>query len=152
MKFNRRNQLEGETAEQYITVLYGLLETCDYGDMADQMLHDRIVVGIRDVALSEHLVLEADLTLEKVKRAVKQKEAVKQHSRQLQEGTRNDPIVVEEVKSTKSHASGSRPKGEAKWNTLKGRGPQSPAGGARNFGTRQLCIQCTLWLGPPPRR
>ena len=32
-KFNRRNQLEGESAELYITALYALVETCNYGDL-----------------------------------------------------------------------------------------------------------------------
>ena len=29
-RFNRRNQQIGETAEQYITALYGLIESCNY--------------------------------------------------------------------------------------------------------------------------
>ena len=37
-KFNRRNQLKGETAETYITVLYGLVENCKYGVLKDEML------------------------------------------------------------------------------------------------------------------
>ena len=30
-RFNRRNQLQGESAEQYIVQLYELTEKCDYG-------------------------------------------------------------------------------------------------------------------------
>ena len=52
-RFNRRNQLPGESIEQHITVLYTLIETCQYGDLTDKLLRDRIVVGIRDNALSE---------------------------------------------------------------------------------------------------
>ena len=52
-RFNRRNQLEGESAERYITSLYSLVETCEYGVLHDEMLRDRLVVGIRDSALSE---------------------------------------------------------------------------------------------------
>ena len=29
-RFNKRDQLEGETAEEYITTLYALVKTCDY--------------------------------------------------------------------------------------------------------------------------
>ena len=47
-KFNRRNQKEGESAEQYITALYSLVETYEYGTLKVEMLRDRIVVGIRD--------------------------------------------------------------------------------------------------------
>ena len=75
-KFNRRNQLVGKSVEQFITVLYSLIETCDYGDLKDEMLRDRLVVGIRDARLSERLQLDADLTLEKAKKMVRQKEEV----------------------------------------------------------------------------
>ena len=100
-KFNRRNQREGESVEQYITALYSLQETCAYGDLADELLRSRIVVGIRDTALSEHLQLDPDLTLEKATRMVRQKEVVKQHNTQLKAGTKDDPIVVEEVNSSR---------------------------------------------------
>ena len=47
-RFNRRNQLAGESAEQYITTLYSLVENCEYGELTSQMIRDRLVVGIRD--------------------------------------------------------------------------------------------------------
>ena len=49
-RFNQRNQSEDESVEQYITALYHLVETCEYGDLRDEMLRDRLVVGIRDIA------------------------------------------------------------------------------------------------------
>ena len=67
-RFNRRNQLEGESAEQYIMELYKLAENCNYGDMKTEMIRDRLVVGIRDTVLSRHLQLDADLTLETAKK------------------------------------------------------------------------------------
>ena len=72
-KFNRRSQLKGELAEHYITALYSLVGTCDYGDFTEEPLRDHIVVGIRDTALSERLQLDPDLTLDKVKREVRQR-------------------------------------------------------------------------------
>ena len=32
-RFNRRVQKEGESADQFITALYELIETCEYGDL-----------------------------------------------------------------------------------------------------------------------
>ena len=49
---------------------------------------DRLVVGIRDVALSDRLQTEADLTLDKAKMLIRQKEATKEHRRELQENTK----------------------------------------------------------------
>jgi hypothetical protein len=80
-KFNRRVQLDGESAEQFITSLYSLVETCEYGDLTEEMIRDRIVVGIRDQALAERLQTIPDLTLEKAKTHVRQREAV--HAQQL---------------------------------------------------------------------
>ena len=44
-KFNLRKQEPGETVDTFITALYGLAEYCEYGDLHDQMIRDRIVVG-----------------------------------------------------------------------------------------------------------
>ena len=81
-RFNRCNQLEGETAEKYIMELYALAENCNYGNMKE-MIHDRLVVVIRDTALSQKLQLDADLTLEKAKRNICQREAVSEQQRIL---------------------------------------------------------------------
>ena len=83
-RFNRRNQLPGETAEEYVTVLFNLVDSCNYGELKDEMLRDRLVVGIRDVSLSERLQMDSELTLEKAMKMVRQKEAVHQHNSQLQ--------------------------------------------------------------------
>ena len=97
-KFNRRNQLPGETVEQYISELYALVETCEYGNLTEEMLRDRIVVGIRDEAISKRLQLDPELTLDKAKKAVRLNEAVQDQQRQLKgEGTMQDPVVVDAV-------------------------------------------------------
>ena len=82
-RFNRRDQQEGESAEEYVTALYELIETCEYGELHDEMLRDRLVVGIRDAAMSEKLQLDPELTLEKAKKAIRQKEAVREQSKRL---------------------------------------------------------------------
>ena len=68
-RFNQRNQLKEETAEKYIATLYSLVENCNYGDLKEEILRDRLVVGIQDQKLSRQLQLDAVLTLEKVKKA-----------------------------------------------------------------------------------
>ena len=45
-KFNKRNQREGELIEQYITALYDLAEFCGYGALKEDLIRDRLVVGI----------------------------------------------------------------------------------------------------------
>ena len=47
--FNCRNQLEGESAEQYIAALYNLAELCDFNTLKDEMIQDRLVVDLKFV-------------------------------------------------------------------------------------------------------
>lgn len=76
-KFNARKQQPGEPVETFITALYGLVEYCEYRGMRDEMLRDRIVVGILDTKVAEKLQLDAELTLEKAITQVRQSEAIK---------------------------------------------------------------------------
>ena len=82
-RFNRRNQLEGESSEQYIMELYKLSESCEYGDFKDEMIRDRLVAGIRDAALSQQLQLDAELTLDKTTKRIRQREAVSEQQQEL---------------------------------------------------------------------
>ena len=54
-KFNRRPQLPDEPVEQFIASLYNLAADCNFGDLKNELICDRIVVGIRNQALSEQL-------------------------------------------------------------------------------------------------
>ena len=77
-RFNWRNQLVGESVEQYIAVLYTLIETCEYGNLTEELLRDRLLVGICDSSILECLQMDSELTLEKEK-IVRQREAVRDH-------------------------------------------------------------------------
>ena len=116
-KFNRRDQREGESVEQYISALYELVESCEYGRLRDEMLRDRIVVGIRDLRLSERLQMDANLTLDNAKKAVRQKEAVHKQTKSLQgDGSKQNPVVVDELKGSyvrKKTTSGGKNPGNA---------------------------------------
>ena len=64
-KFNIRVQDENEPVEDFITNLHCLAKYCEFGALKDQLIQDRIVVGLRNKKLSEKLQLDASLTLEK---------------------------------------------------------------------------------------
>ena len=77
MKFNQRRQEDGETVDAFVTDLYRLGEFCDYKVHQDELIRDRIVVGIRDSHLSEKLRMYPKLTLEKAIAQTRQVESVK---------------------------------------------------------------------------
>ncbi len=113
-KFNRRDQAEGESAEQYIACLYNLVETCEYGALKEEMLRDRIVVGIRDKALSDKLQMDESLSLEKAKTQVRQKEAVKEQRHELQESSLIANVKQGQAKKRHQHGQQTRHR-KGKW-------------------------------------
>ena len=53
-KFNMRKQEEGESVDTFITALHTLAERCNYGQLKDDLIRDRIVVGLRDAKVAEN--------------------------------------------------------------------------------------------------
>ncbi|KAL5499382.1 hypothetical protein EMCRGX_G010781 [Ephydatia muelleri] len=76
-KFNLRKQEDGEPVDDFVTTLYSLAQYCNFGDLHDEMIRDRLVVGLRDANLSEKLQLDSELTLEKAIAMARQSESVK---------------------------------------------------------------------------
>lgn len=64
-KFFTRNQLEGETVEQYVFELNKLAATCEFKDLKDDLVKDRLICGLREDSLRERLLRESELTLKK---------------------------------------------------------------------------------------
>ena len=69
--------------DSYITSLFCLAEHCGYGALRDEMIRDRIVVGIVESSLSLKLQLDAKLTLKKAIDAARQSEAAKREQAQM---------------------------------------------------------------------
>ena len=94
------SEKENESLDNFITDLFTLAQHCNYGTLHDEMVRDRIVVGLKDKTLSEKLQLEADLTLEKAINQARQKELVRQQQGIIrQEGP--SASNVDRVKSTR---------------------------------------------------
>ena len=67
--------------------------------MKDQLIRDHLAVGIRDRTLSECLQVEADLTLEKAKRLIRQREAVKEQGTRLKGAGSEDQTSIDSIGS-----------------------------------------------------
>ena len=77
-KFNQRRQTRDEPVETFITALYSLAEHCEFGALREELIRDRLVVGLRDAKLSEALQMDSDLTLSTAITKSRQSEAVKE--------------------------------------------------------------------------
>ena len=47
-RFHTRIQNPGESASDFITALHNLARNCNYGNLKDEFIRDRIVVGVAD--------------------------------------------------------------------------------------------------------
>lgn len=64
-RFNKRDQEAGESIESYLASLRSLAKSCNYGELTDSLIRDRIVVGIRENNVRKKLLQENKLTLAK---------------------------------------------------------------------------------------
>ena len=124
-RFNCQVQEHEESVEQFITSLYSLSENCQYGELKDEMIHDRMVVGIRNSALSKRLQMDKTLTLDKAKKMVRQREVVKEQQHMLKQGEETSlDFVRSDTRSTRTTSSQRQATRETKC-TRCGRGPHT---------------------------
>ncbi|UYV84741.1 K02A2.6-like, partial [Cordylochernes scorpioides] len=90
---------------EFITALHSLAEHCNFEMLHDELIRDRIVVGVRDRALSERMQLDTDLTLVKATLMAKQLESVKEQQSSLYQQDSVDQIkkMPNHIKETKRH-------------------------------------------------
>ena len=78
--FNKRDQQEGETFNDYIAALRILAQTCNFcACLRDTLLRDRIVLGIRSSRTRKRLLEERNPTLKKCIDTCKSDETAHQH-------------------------------------------------------------------------
>ncbi|UYV64010.1 K02A2.6-like [Cordylochernes scorpioides] len=100
-KFNSRIQEDREPVDEFITSLYKLADSCEFEGLHEQLIRDRIVVGVRDKALSERMQLDSELTLEKAVKMVRQQEAVRQQQVDLQRPSTSQKVIQVKFNSKK---------------------------------------------------
>lgn len=80
-RFNNCKQEPGESIAAYLTELRTNAKNCQHEDVTpEEILHDRIVLGIRDDKMRERLLQYNDLTLQKAVALIK---AAKQTEHQV---------------------------------------------------------------------
>ncbi|KAK3920245.1 hypothetical protein KUF71_009532 [Frankliniella fusca] len=93
--FNRTKQEEGQTFDNFLTDLKKKIKPCGFGEMANDLLRDRIVEGIIDSRLQEALLRVKNLKLEDTIRECRAAEQSKQITKEFQSGKN---VVAESVK------------------------------------------------------
>ncbi|KAG1654266.1 hypothetical protein GQR58_025141 [Nymphon striatum] len=64
-KFNTRRQLSGEAFDSFLLDLKELSRACEFGEIKDSLIRDRIICGIGDSSLQRRLLQENNVSLDK---------------------------------------------------------------------------------------
>ena len=94
-KFNQCVQNQGESVDSFIQDLYKLANECEFGALTEELIRDRIVVGVRDDTLCKELQAKANLTLD----------LATQIARQAEARAENQPIITGETVVSAVHRS-----------------------------------------------
>jgi hypothetical protein len=124
-QFFTRNQLAGETIDQFVTDLKNKSKDCEFGMLREELIKDRLVCGILNSHMKERLLREEDLTLD---RALDICHAAEISTQQLQgmENNQQDAAGV--------HVMNRSSKFKTKTTTLNNSGAHP---GNRNYGGKQ---------------
>lgn len=104
--FNTAVQKVGQSYDSYFTELRNHANNCDYGDLKEDLIRDRIVVGIINKKLQERLLQTDDLTLKKAIEKCRASEAAMAQASDMKQSTTDMDKSIEKVK-VESRASSS---------------------------------------------
>ena len=144
-KFNSRSQRVGESADSFITDLYGLARYCNFGVLKEELIHYRIVMGLQNHELSEKLQLHLNLTLEKTTTLARQREMAKQQQNILDGGFKSTPAHIDGIVKGKSR----RNKGNFK-EKLQDKTKEKRSDNSKERTPDQKCQRCLGKLQPSP--
>lgn len=83
--FNSCSQKADEKFDRYLTRLRELISTCKYDTLEEEMLRDRIVIGIHDGETQQRLLREKDLNLERTITICRSSETAMQQANKMEQ-------------------------------------------------------------------
>lgn len=96
--FMSRSQKDGESFDSFLMEIKRLANTCEYGNIENEMIRDRIVHGINDKNLQRKLLEMDALTYDKAVEKCRASEATQEQTMNMNKTTAN----VNELKQAKS--------------------------------------------------
>jgi hypothetical protein len=103
-EFNTIKQRPGETVAEYVAALRKTAEFCDYGDILNDMLRDRLVCGIADKRVQNRYSRETKLTYTEARDMALAAETADKDSKRLQ--VKNDSGATVPPVSQSNHQEG----------------------------------------------
>lgn len=106
--FNMRIQKQGESIDSFVTDLKKLSKDCNFGDLKESLIRDRIVCGVLDQKVRERLLRESTLDLENCIKICKAAELAEMQTKQLTVGAEAAVQVVRKRQNDMSLASSNK--------------------------------------------
>ncbi|KAK5866505.1 hypothetical protein PBY51_020693 [Eleginops maclovinus] len=96
-RFFMRNQGRDENIDTYVTDLRVLASTCNFGDIKDSLIRDRIVCGNNNSGLRERLLRKGKLTLDKCLQLCRATELSRENSKTIEGSTVEEVHIVKQI-------------------------------------------------------
>ena len=138
-KFYGRNQMHGESVEQFLRALRELSATCDFADKEDESVRDRLVLGLLDTEVSQKLQLDETLTLKTAIDTARHYELIKM---QMQD-QRSKQVDKVNLSHSHSHTASAKPT-KQHFSDQRGRGRPSQRRWTARSGPETGCGRCGL--------
>lgn len=107
--FNSCVQSSEETVDCYVNRLRKLASSCQFGTLTDEMIRDKLVIGIQDKSTKARLLREKDLSLDKALDMCKSSEVTNKQLKSIQKDEKQNSeelnLVQDKRKSTKDKKS-----------------------------------------------
>ena len=103
--FNSCIQTPEETVDGYVNRLRKLASSCQFGTLTEEMIRDRLVIGIQDTGTKARLLREKDLSLDKALDMCKSSEITNKQIKSLQHESKqsNEELhLVQDKSKTKT--------------------------------------------------
>lgn len=112
-KFNQMVQQEGETFTAYVTAARLQANRCNYGPLTEELLRDRIIVGVKNDYVREKLLTDPAITLEKAINLCKANEQAAQQIKDMTESAKAVDAVETHNKHLKKHNAAEKKAGKS---------------------------------------
>ena len=146
-RFNMRKQEANENVDVFVTALHALAEHCNYGTLHDELIRDRIVVGLADARLSERMQMDQDLNLEKAINMARQSEEIKKQQNTLRSDASS--VVQMDAATVDRVFEGRKQREKPKFNKYRSDGAKSHFSSQSRHPHNSQCYKCG---GPPHPR
>ena len=131
-QFWQITQKDSETVDQFVTRLKNKVKSCDY-ESVDDIVRDKFVFSIRDLAVRERLLRDENLTLEKARASEASKEQIKAMAPKENMKSNENPSLNEIRYGGKQKKNSSRQPGS---------GPESVQGNSKFCGSSHSWGSC----------